>query len=262
MSVDTARDWLTRARNADGTWGYLAGQPGRGEATLLVVAAGLPAPLDWLATADLGFGRLLLPAALSRLPEAAALCREVAEGLLDLRGIPHAPNDVVTHDTTIPGWSWIAGTSSWVEPTAYALISLHKAGLGAHERARQGEHLIVDRQCDDGGWNYGNVAVFGERLGGATAPTAWAAMALPPGPVVDRAMAFLDTTAEEPSSESLSLGILARVAHGRPVGAMPERLLGRQTPDGAFNDRVDTTALATMALVAATEGTHVFDLTP
>jgi len=261
MSVDLARAWLERAKNADGTWGYLAGQPGRGEATLLAVASGQPAPLDWLATADLGFGKLLLPAALSAVPEAATLCRAVATQILLLRGLPSERNEVVAHDPTIPGWSWVPGTSSWVEPTAFALLSLHKAGLGDHERVRQGETLLIDRQCDDGGWNYGNIAVYGERLGGATAPSAWAAMALPPGPVVEKAMAFLETTAEEPSSESLSLGILARVAHGRPVGAMPERLLARQTPDGAFNDRVDTTALAALALQAATEGTHVFDLT-
>ena len=67
------------------------------------------------------------------------------------------------------GWPWMAGTFSWVEPTSYFLIALkrirrHLAGTNVNERIKQGEAMIYDRMCDGGGWNYGNSAVYGEKL--------------------------------------------------------------------------------------------------
>jgi hypothetical protein len=72
-------------------------------------------------------------------------------------------------DPYVPGWSWTAGAFSWVEPTAYALLALKKlrAGLPAaqtEKRLQQGERLLYDRMCVDGGWNYGNAHVLGEAV--------------------------------------------------------------------------------------------------
>jgi Squalene-hopene cyclase C-terminal domain len=72
-------------------------------------------------------------------------------------------------DPYLSGWSWTAGAFSWVEPTSYSLIALKKLkqsleGTNCEERIRQGEMLIYDRMCQNGGWNYGNSRVLGEAL--------------------------------------------------------------------------------------------------
>ena len=72
--------------------------------------------------------------------------------------------DVVGHDTLIPGWPWIDATHSWVTPTALSMIALSVAGFGAHERVKAGARLLIDRQIPHGGWNYGNTSVLGKEL--------------------------------------------------------------------------------------------------
>jgi hypothetical protein len=68
------------------------------------------------------------------------------------------------HDTSIQGWSWIANTHSWVEPTALSLIALQVAGYGTHQRVNEAAHMLMDRQLSHGGWNYGNTVVFDQEL--------------------------------------------------------------------------------------------------
>jgi Squalene-hopene cyclase N-terminal domain len=72
-------------------------------------------------------------------------------------------------DPFLSGWSWTDGAFSWVEPTSYSLMALKKLkrsldGTNCEERIRQGEMLIYDRMCENGGWNYGNSRVLGEAL--------------------------------------------------------------------------------------------------
>jgi Squalene-hopene cyclase C-terminal domain len=72
-------------------------------------------------------------------------------------------------DPYLSGWPWTAGAFSWVEPTSYSLMALKKlkaslARTNCEERIRQGEMLIYDRMCENGGWNYGNSRVLGEAL--------------------------------------------------------------------------------------------------
>ena len=67
------------------------------------------------------------------------------------------------------GWPWMAGTFSWVEPTSYFLVALKRikrqlANTNVDERIEHGESMIYDRMCADGGWNYGNSVVYGEKL--------------------------------------------------------------------------------------------------
>jgi len=68
---------------------------------------------------------------------------------------------------SLKGWPWKEGTSSWVEPTAHALVALKKASAHLHapelsERIRSGEALLLDVRCKDGGWNYGSAWTLGE----------------------------------------------------------------------------------------------------
>lgn len=79
---------------------------------------------------------------------------EVGEGTSKIMG----------HDMSLRGWPWIAGTHSWVEPTALAVIALRAAGHGSHARVEEALRLLTDRQLSSGGWNYGNTLVFGQEL--------------------------------------------------------------------------------------------------
>jgi hypothetical protein len=68
---------------------------------------------------------------------------------------------------SLKGWPWKEGTSSWVEPTAHALIALKKASAHVsnpvlRDRIRSGEELLLDVRCKDGGWNYGSPWTLGE----------------------------------------------------------------------------------------------------
>ena len=70
----------------------------------------------------------------------------------------------VAHNTDLKGWSWIAGTHSWVEPTGLAMMALKIAGYGHHARVQEATRLLLDRQLPHGGWNYGNTMAFGQEL--------------------------------------------------------------------------------------------------
>lgn len=81
------------------------------------------------------------------------------------KGLPIPPRpDVFGHDTTLTGWSWVEGTHSWIEPTAYATWALRQAGLAQHKRTTQGIEVMLDRAIPGGGWNYGNTKVLGNQL--------------------------------------------------------------------------------------------------
>lgn len=270
MPRDAAIRWLHEHANPDGSWGYLPGQAGRPEPTLLALAAlGAQArdparTVAWLASAELGYTELLLPAALARIPEAQELRVRCVDAMLawaQLRA--EQDRSVIAHDATLIGWGWRPDTSSWVEPTAYALLSLKRMGHAHHPRVREAELMLRDRVCQDGGWNYGNTRVFDVWLESDPIPTAWACMALGPDPLVGPALALLRAFVEnEPSALNTSLSILAHTAHGAPVDAIVPQLLARQASEGGFRGRVEITALAALALSALEEVDHVFAHTP
>lgn len=74
------------------------------------------------------------------------------------------PDSPVADDPSIKAWPWIENTSSWVEPTALALLALRTAGYETHPRAREAVRMLIDRQLPHGGWNYGNTVVYGQEL--------------------------------------------------------------------------------------------------
>jgi hypothetical protein len=81
------------------------------------------------------------------------------------------------------GWGWTPGTSSWVEPTAFALLALENQAVGdlrgtVEKRRKLGEALLYDRMCPGGGWNCGNPEVYGVAGEPLVIPTTWALLAL------------------------------------------------------------------------------------
>jgi len=150
------------------------------------------------------------------------------------------PDDPVGHDTSIKGWPWAAGTHSWLEPTALALLALKREGHGSHERVREGTRLILDRALPGGGWNYGNTTVLGRELRPVPGPTGLALLALsgqtPRTGALERALVYLSV--ELPrirAPESLCWALLGFAAWTARPGAAAGWLAeahARMRPDG------------------------------
>ena len=87
------------------------------------------------------------------------------EWLLATKGlkVPFRP-EILGHDTRLQGWSWVEGTHSWLEPTAYGVLGLRAVNKADHPRTREAVALMRDRMFPSGGWNYGNTRTLGRTL--------------------------------------------------------------------------------------------------
>lgn len=156
------------------------------------------------------------------------LLSDKAESLADVLqrtgGVRFAESAINRQDNSLQGWSWVADTFSWVEPTAWALIALaqwrrrHADGVDT-SRIEEGERLLLDRVCREGGWNYGNSNMLGADLHPHVPTTALGLLALQPRrdeEPVRRSLAWLEAHAtSERSGMTLSLACLALRAYGR-----------------------------------------------
>jgi hypothetical protein len=93
------------------------------------------------------------------------------------------PPSHVTMNDSYRGWGWTPRTSSWVEPTAFALMALREATpqdlpAAANQRRNLATGLLYDRMCPGGGWNCGNPRVYGVDGDALILPTCWALLAL------------------------------------------------------------------------------------
>jgi hypothetical protein len=159
----------------------------------------------------------------------------------------------VGHDTALTGWAWSSGTHSWVEPTALAVLALRGQGLAEHPRVAEAVLMLLDRQLPAGGWNYGNVSVFGQQLLPTAEATGLALCALEglvPAEGVERSLAWLEEEAEQSRAPlSLARALLALCAWGRAPADAGRRLresLGLQRRYGPFA----TSVLCQMSLAA------------
>jgi hypothetical protein len=150
----------------------------------------------------------------------------------------------------------VAGTSSWVEPTALALIllavvseELHPKGTA--ERRQLAERMLYDRVCPGGGWNCGNPMVYGVAGEPAVGPTAWALLALQSQTQRrenQEALAWLsDAYPSIQGPGSLALAHLCLRACGRSPAAL-EPVLHRLYQTNRFLNSVPAAAWAALAL--------------
>ena len=100
--------------------------------------------------------------------------------LLKTEGTTIPPDEAkhIGHDTTLVGWPWVVGTHSWIEPTAISALALRTMDLADHIRVTDAIELLIDRQLPQGGCNYGNTFILGQRLRPHIQPTGWAMLAL------------------------------------------------------------------------------------
>ncbi|MCA9188121.1 MAG: hypothetical protein R3E01_10940 [Pirellulaceae bacterium] len=199
--ADTARRWLLNQQKNDGSW---PSNP-HGENSVWTTSLALLACLN------------------SNMPARAAIDRGVASLLANQgKSRPKHPN--FGHDSEITGWAWVSDTSSWVEPTALAVLALKAAGYGDHWRTREGVRLLKDRLLPDGGCNYGNTSVLGNVLRPHVQPSGLALLALAgessPEPTVQdrvaKSLGYLERSVDPRTTvASLSFALLGLAAHQR-----------------------------------------------
>ncbi len=173
------------------------------------------------------------------------------------------------------GWSWVSGTTSWVIPTAFALVALQQARQRGDnktaqltERVNLGTSMLLDRMCPGGGWNSGNGVAFGVPLAPHIDATAIALLALTrhqEDQGVQRSLHWLvNRLAGCPSPYSLAWGVLAIAAyrHISPEGRDNLRVrveeLMRLIPSIEDNCTLAVSALALEAI----NGSSVFEVRP
>jgi len=170
-AVEKAKTWLAERQNVDGSWPLNDSLKESSWSTALAIIALSPAG-DFFKDRVIKAGNWTLeqegskPGILANLILALTFQKKAVQLNEDLIG-----------------WSWTPNSFSWVEPTSYFLLALKKirrnlSSKTAEERIQQGELMIYDRMCDNGGWNYGNSSVYGDRLWPYPDTTAVALIAL------------------------------------------------------------------------------------
>ena len=165
-------------------------------------------------------------------------------------------NSIYILDPSVAGWSWNQDTSSWVEPTALAILALDSAGQGNHGRVTDGVTLLMDRQLPGGGWNYGNTIVYDQELLPQPDNTGLALVALASKverEEVQASLDYLQTRVKQlRSPRSLGWAVLGLDAWGiRPVKSQEwiRESLGLQNRYGVF----DTSLLSLLKLADLAE---------
>jgi hypothetical protein len=204
-------DTLKRAQNPDGGWGYFPGKQSWLEPTFyaaLALHGGAAADLAWTLLASWqqpdgswrpsndvqvsNWGTSLCVSMAAVRGEWGEPLRKGVTWLLGSAGVEsNLVNRVAARvgllkaerDLSLEGWPWKPDTSSWVEPTAHALVALKKASAkftskDLRERVRVGEAQILNVRCRDGGWNYGSPAALGVDLPSYPETTALALLGL------------------------------------------------------------------------------------
>jgi hypothetical protein len=207
-----AREVLLKLQNPDGGWGYYPGRKSCLEPTawsLIALQEGPAVERGWklLRGWQREDGGWRVSAQVDESSWATSLvvllhgfrsdfgdsCRRGVRWLVGQRGAGESllarvqrvvtRKKAVDQDISLEAWPWRAGNAAWVEPTSYAMLALRAAGLKvepqqARERLAQGEKMLLNRRCKDGGWNYGNRRVLETDLESFPETTAAALLAL------------------------------------------------------------------------------------
>jgi hypothetical protein len=159
----------------------------------------------------------------------------VIEAIQAVKGKKLSPTTINRQDNSLQGWSWMADTFSWVEPTAWCLLALKQWRRVGSEidsaRIDIAERLLIDRCCREGGWNYGNSNMLGQQLKPFVPTTAIALLSLQDRktlPEVQKSVDYLERSAtEERSGSALALAGMALQAYERPTDRVTTALIAQ-----------------------------------
>jgi hypothetical protein len=298
--ADHLRDVLLAGRNPDGGWGYYAGKASRLEPTCWALlslledrrpedASLVDAGLRLLAKWQRADGLIAEP----QLPPNLAFNGLASVALTAVRSSSLAPpahdnvqlrlldgivgakseklwnwNSPVRQDNSLVGWPWTEGAFAWVEPTAWCTLALKQASRragtpGSQARIEEAERLLFDRQCPEGGWNYGNSEVLGQQLHAYVPPTALALLSLRDRRESSQLRLALDyllaSWRREPAGMALGLSLLCFRAYGVPTGDVEAALAAAWQRSGFLGNH-SVIGLARCALTAGTHGPTVLTL--
>jgi hypothetical protein len=221
-TVSSRLDFLRSTQNSDGGWGFFPGKQSWLEPTaysLLAIHSDSASRVNFergwklMRSWQLPGGSWQPCAAVHEPHWTTALCvtlhclygvyddrlRRGIAWLLDTSGIENrwgyrmahfVSPSVVELDPSFKAWPWRPGSSSWIEPTAHALVALKKVAkaplnIAVQDRIGMGEKMILERRCSDGGWNYGNRKIMGTELPSYPETTALALLGLSGNPALD-----------------------------------------------------------------------------
>jgi hypothetical protein len=200
-SADRAARWLADSQAADGTVGITRLQAAPHWPTALAVLA-------WCA-ASKGSSR----------PFAQNIAR-ATRWIDSIGGKPSEQSEDLGHDTTLIGWPWVEGTHSWGEPTAFSVLALKATGQHDHPRTREAVRLLIDRLLPEGGANYGNTFVLGQKLRPHLEPTGVVLAALAgeedPSGRLEKTITYAETNiGPNTTAASLAFVLMGLAAHGK-----------------------------------------------
>ena len=148
-------------------------------------------------------------------------------------------------DREFPGWPWVPGTAAWVGPTSIAILALEKENRrkpsrGIQRRIAAGREFLLDRACDEGGWNHGSSKPLGYPAEPYPETTGLALAALRGvrSPRVERGIAVAKQFLSEcRSADALNWLRLGLRAHGElPIGyCPPSDMEYRTTPEESLD---------------------------
>ena len=170
--------WLASLQSNDGSVGPTKDLSAPGWPTALAILASIYADRSGASDALGLYGRSNFTLQDGEQPEGSFSVDRAVQWLLDTKGGTLARQPSMGHDSMLVGWPWVAGTHSWVEPTALAVLALKSIGQSDHSRTREGVRVLHDRLLPDGGCNCGNTIVFGQALLPHIQPTGLALLAL------------------------------------------------------------------------------------
>lgn len=288
VEVSACLDKLAGSQNTDGGWGYHPGSTSAVEPTCWAIRA-----LSGRDAEALERGRKYLITAQDRQGfwpafsvmqsgswvtslACAVLCSQPDAGAAVSAGLAWVCNDfpldssfvvrtlrrlrrnrhITEVDESLRGWGWTPRTSSWVEPTAFALLALEECDGAllpkqAQERVEMGVKLLYDRMCPGGGWNCGNPRVYGVDGEPLMLPTSWALLALRnreerPGRALS--LEWLSRAALQAQSPgSLAAAKICLDCYGIATDSVNERLQ-RYMAETPFRDGIHVLAWSALAL--------------
>lgn len=252
---------LQAARSDDG-FGPRAKAAPEPEPTALASLALDDAPSrDWLERNQRDDGGFALDAGSVVNDAATGLCAlALGPGTARERALDHlvatpartiAANVDVPHDPSVHGWAWTIGTYGWVEPTSHAILALQSLRPEtASAQIADGRALLADRECDGGGWNYGNPIVLGVALEPYAQTTSIALVALQDAgsELSQRGLGALRRLwPNERGGLSLAIALAAFKLAGEPDAADVEAALVTEFGRNGFLGDVVTLAWAALA---------------
>jgi Squalene-hopene cyclase C-terminal domain len=284
--------FLLNAQNKDGGWGFHPGSQSRVEPTCWALMAQMNSANDasgeavarglaflhtaqlpdgsWPSTPEEKTGCWVTSLACWVLNSAKGSAKEATAGLRWLCddwprdsgpwrrfvGRFSAQRKIFPINNSYRGWGWTPHTSSWVEPTAFALLALQSAAraalpAGAQRRRELAESLLYDRMCPGGGWNCGNPSVYGVAGEPLVVPTAWVLMALRAYPERSEnttSLAWLEANVPTiQGAGSLALASICSQVYGR-ARPSPAARLQELHSGNAFLENLQVAAWATLAM--------------